>query len=146
MRAESARGGKRRCLARIRRTSLGIGLASALAAALALGCGDDDSTGGSDSEAATAFCAEAPDIVNGLATIEVLGPGATRSQLEQAHGVIQSELGDISLPSGTPEADALGPAIDDVLALSAEDLDTAAGAEALATAGERVEAFESAEC
>jgi hypothetical protein len=122
-----------------------LALAAAVVA-VGAGCGDDEGEGEGDSGAVAAFCAEAPDIVNGLATIDVLGPGANRSELEQAHGVIQAELGDVTLPSGTPESDALAPAIDDVLALSAEDLDSAAGAEVLATAGKRVEAFEAAEC
>jgi hypothetical protein len=121
-----------------------LAVAVAVAGGVGAGCGDDDGDG--DSDAVAAFCAEAPDIVNGLATIEVLGPGANRSQLEDARGVIQAELGDVTVPSGTPEADALEPAIDDVLALSAEDLDSPAGADALAAAGKRVEAFEAAEC
>jgi hypothetical protein len=123
-----------------------LAIAAAVVAGLGAGCGGDEGDGESDSGAVAAFCAEAPDIINGLATIDVLAPGASRSELEQAHGVIQAELGDVALPSGTPEADALTPAIDDVLTLSAEDLDSRAGRESLGTARERVEAFEAAEC
>jgi hypothetical protein len=121
-----------------------IAVAAAVAAGVGVGCGDDEPDTGSEDVAA--FCAEAPDTVDGLATVEVLAPGANPSQLEDARGVIQSELGSVTVPSGTPEADALGPAIDDVLALSAEDLDSPAGAESLKTARERVEAFEAAAC
>jgi hypothetical protein len=121
-------------------------IAAAFMVAAGVGCGGDDDDGGGDPEAVTAFCEEAPDHINGLATIEVLGPGASPSQLQQAHGVIQAELGDVTLPSGTPEADALAPAIDDLLAVTAEELNSPAGAETVATARERIEAFEAAEC
>ena len=121
-------------------------LAIAAALVAGVGCGGDEDDGEGDSADVDAFCTEAPDIINGLATIEVLAPGANRSELENAHGIIQAELGDVTVPSGTPETDALAPAIDDVLALSAEDLDSGAGAEALGTARERVEDFDAAEC
>jgi hypothetical protein len=112
---------------------------------MSAGCGDDGSEGVSAGNAE--FCADAAEHVDGLATIEVLvPPGSSRSDLANAHEVIRVELLDATQPSGSPEANMVADAIDDVLALSAEELGTPAGAKAIKTARERIEDFQATEC
>jgi hypothetical protein len=122
-----------------------LAIAAAVAVGTAGGCGEEGSEGVSAGTAE--FCADAPDHVDGLASVEVLvPPGSSRSDLAAAHEVIQAELADATQPSGTPEADAVARAIEDVLALSPQELGTPAGAKTIKTARERIEDFQAAGC
>jgi hypothetical protein len=122
-----------------------LAIAAAVVVGLSAGCGEEETEGVSAGTAE--FCADAADHVDGLATIEVLvPPGSSRSDLSEAHEVIQAELQDATQPSGSPEADAVASAIEDVLALSAQELGTPGGAKAIGTARERIEDFQATEC
>ena len=128
-----------------RRLSPLLAVATAVVAGLSVGCGEEETEGVSAGTAE--FCADAADHVNGLASVEVLvPPGSSRSDLAQAHEVIQAELIDATQPSGTPEAEAVASAIEDVLDLSAQELGTPAGAKVIGTARDRIEDFQATEC